>query len=399
MATDNTTLDRPRGPALNPPQAPPHHHTHHILRAPVYCVKYLQMVLEQRCITNETIKECEEYLKDHSSNAYRVFTAVMKQYGVDQTTYFQGSIVGNHCMTFGEKSKDIYGKAAKELEPIIGVDDELKRELHAFTDRLKSISEVWFKIMRVMKSVEIQSDEAISHFQQDTVSLRDLIYKLVVTDVPISGWKRKLTRSMKAHLLFGLHLLKQLQMWGTLGGIDEQNIETCHAIWNKLLRQFGATRGNELQKKVLSEYLFQTSPFLHCAKDHVKKETKSKRKKKTNSGVQNSRRCEEVTDVALVDSNVVLGPLATSINDEEALHQELVLTDEVVADDVAVVNSDGSDDDVAIKVTENDTMIKICNHPGCGKMRLAMAWRIHQYECHEVVTTDTNSGEDMNVDG
>jgi len=150
---------------------------------------------------------------------------------------------------------------------------------------------------------------------------------------------------------------------------------------------------------VLSEYLFQTSPFLHCAKDHVKKETKSKRKKKTNSGVQNSRRCEEVTDVALVDSNVVLGPLATSINDEEALHQELVLTDEVVADDVAVVNSDGSDDDVAIKVTENDTMIKICNHPGCGKMRLAMAWRIHQYECHEVVTTDTNSGEDMNVDG
>ena len=84
---------------------------------------------------------------------------------------------------------------------------------------------------------------------------------------------------------------------------------------------------------------------------------------------------------------------------DTTLHQELVLTDEVVADDVAVVNSDGSDDDVAIKVTENDTMIKICNHPGCGKMRLAMAWRIHQYECHEVVTTDTNSGEDMNVDG
>ncbi len=386
-----------------------------------YCVKYLQMVLEQRCITNETIKECEEYLKDHSSNAYRVFTAVMKQYGVDQTTYFQGSIVGNHCMTFGEKSKDIYGKAAKELEPIIGVDDELKRELHAFTDRLKSISGVWFKIMRVMKSVEIQSDEAISQFQQDTVSLRDQIYKLVVTDVPISGWKKKLTRSMKAHLLFGLHLLKQLQMWGTLGGIDEQNIETCHAIWNKLLRQFGATRGNELQTKVLSEYLFQTSPFLHCAKDHVKKETKSKskRKKNTNSEVQNSQRREEVTDVALVDNNVVLGPLATSINGEEALHRELVLTGEVVdevtdevgdevaddvadevANDVAVVNSDGSDDDAAKKVTENDTMIKICNHPGCGKLRLAMAWRIHQYECHEVkVIADTNSGEDMNVDG
>ena len=36
MATDNTTLDRPRGPALIPPHAAPHHHTCHILRAPVY---------------------------------------------------------------------------------------------------------------------------------------------------------------------------------------------------------------------------------------------------------------------------------------------------------------------------------------------------------------------------
>ena len=157
-----------------------------------------------------------------------------------------------------------------------------------------------------------QSDEAISQFQQDTVSLRDQIYKVVGTDVPISGWKKTLTRSMRAHLLIGCHLLKQLQMWGTLGGIDEQNIETCHAIRNKLLRQFGATHGNELQKKMLSEHLFQTSPFLHCAKDHVKKETKSKRKKNTNSGVQNSRRLEEVTDVShvvnhLVDNNVVLG--------------------------------------------------------------------------------------------
>ena len=157
---------------------------------------------------------------------------------------------------------------------------------------------------------------------------------------------------MKAHLLFGCHLLKQLQMWDTLGGIDEQNIETCHAIWNKLLRQFGATRGNELQKKVLSEYLFQTSPFLHCAKDHVKKETKSKRKKNTNSGVQNSRRREEFTDVThvvnhLVDNDVVLGALPTSINDEEALYQELVLTDDVAVD----VKSDGGDDDAAKKVT------------------------------------------------
>ena len=96
----------------------------------------------------------------------------------------------------------------------------------------------------------------------------------------------------------------------------------------------------------------------------------------------------------LVDNNVVLGALPASINDEEALHQELVLTDDVAVD----FNSDGGDDDAAKTVTEEDTMIKICNHPGCGKLRLAMPWRIHQFECHKVVV-DTNSGEDMNVDG
>ena len=100
----------------------------------------------------------------------------------------------------------------------------------------------------------------------------------------------------------------------------------------------------------------------------------------------------------LVDNNVVLGALPTSISDEEALHQELVLTDDVAVDVAVDVNSDGGDDDAAKKVTKEDTMIKICNHPGCGKLRLAMAWLIHQFECHKVVV-DTNSGEDMNVDG
>ena len=42
MATANTALNRPRGPALIPPQAPPpqaplRNHACHILRAPVYC--------------------------------------------------------------------------------------------------------------------------------------------------------------------------------------------------------------------------------------------------------------------------------------------------------------------------------------------------------------------------
>ena len=368
-----------------------------------YIVKYLQMVLEQRCITKETIQECEEYLKDHSSHANREFVAAMKMNGVDQTTYFQGSLVGNHCMTLGEKSDGIYSEAAKRLEPLIGTTDELKRELHAFTARMKTIVGSWFKLMRVMKSVGKQSQETIDQFRQQTETLRDEIFKLIKTDVPIKGWKKRLTRSMKAHLLFGEHLLKQLLTWGTLGGIDEQNIETCHAIWNKLLRQFGATRGHELQQKVLSEYLFQTSPFLHCDIARVKKETKSTRKKNASGGARTtSRRSEESSSATtivneLVDNNIILGALATSINGEEALHPELAQSDDVVIDIDSVAAADPANNNrnnESEKVKREDTMIKICTHPGCGKMRLAMAFHIHQFESHKVVATNSGGDED-----
>ena len=49
MATANTALNRPRGPALIPPQAPPpqaplSNHACHILRAPVYSMNTLYLL-------------------------------------------------------------------------------------------------------------------------------------------------------------------------------------------------------------------------------------------------------------------------------------------------------------------------------------------------------------------
>ena len=161
-------------------------------------------------------------------------------------------------MTFAEKGERIYDGIINGIEPVIQ-DTNLKSELHAFTARMKEIVALWFRIQRVIKSKDRQPSEKVAQFERDTNELKDLIFKLCSENCPISGWRPRLTRSLKAHLLFGGHLLKQLQLWGTLGGIDEQNIESAHAIWNKLLRQFGATRGKHLQKKVLCEYLFQTS--------------------------------------------------------------------------------------------------------------------------------------------
>lgn len=167
----------------------------------------------------------------------------------------------------------------------------------------------------------------------------------------------------------------QLRIWGTLGGIDEQNIESAHAIWNKLLRQFGATRGKELQKKVLREYLFQTVDFMHMKIAHVKKESKRNLKPRADGASAQSRVVvvdEECDAEALPNDSLELGALATNINNEVGLHQELPL-DEDSPDDEEVSSK---------KVTSDDTMIYRCDC--CQKLRLQLAFDVHRYESHQI---------------
>eukprot|EP00984_Skeletonema_dohrnii_P007442 scaffold2701_cov137-Skeletonema_dohrnii-CCMP3373.AAC.1 len=124
-------------------------------------IDHVKMILEQICITNESIRELEEYFKNHGSHSARVIDKVLKKNGVDQATYFKGAIVGNHCMTFAQKGDQIYSGILEELEPIIE-NASLKTELRAFTERMKAIVAVWYKVQRVIKSTEKQSIESIN---------------------------------------------------------------------------------------------------------------------------------------------------------------------------------------------------------------------------------------------
>jgi len=196
---------------------------------------------------------------------------------------------------------------------------------------------------------------------------------------------------MKAHLLFGGHVLRQLREWATLGGIDEQNIESSHAIWNKLLRQFGATRGKELQRKVLCDYLFQTADFVHRDIAHVKKESKRNFLKSSSDDTANPRaaprrRADDddiIAEASRTESGrVTLGCLATKINAEVALHQELFLTKEDPDANDATVGSESQ----RIKISKDDTMIHICTDPNCQKLRLKLAFDIHIHESHNIIT-------------
>lgn len=80
--------------------------------------------------------------------------------------------------------------------------------------------------------------------------------------------------------------------------------------------------------------------------------------------------------------HVTLGPLATKINAEVALHQELFITEE----DPDANDATAGSEDQRIKISKDDTMIHICTDPNCQKLRLKLAFDIHSHESHNIIT-------------
>ena len=184
-----------------------------------------------------------------------------------------------------------------------------------------------------MKSAELQTEETINKFEVDEKMLRDEIKNFIEEDPPIPGMDLKLPKQLKTHLLFDRHLLQWLKDWGTLGGLGEQNIETCHAIWNQLTRQFGACRGVHQKKLVMAEFLFNRAPFIWDGIDTMLdgtrrriSEKKTERKEhKMKKGRAPTWQDDELLRAPAADGLGVplpleLDELELGINGEESLH-------------------------------------------------------------------------------
>ena len=248
---------------------------------------------------------------------------------------------------------------------------------------MKEVVSPWFKIQRVIKSINKQSGKTISDFEANIKKLNDLIVKLLVTDVPIAEWKSKLPAFPKSHLLFIGHLLDQLTMWGTLGGFDEQNIESAHAIWNQLMRQMGATRGKELKKKVFIQYYLKSAEFIQSNILRLKEESKRpnkyapRRPRAEDVEINNSAVAETQIDTVEVDE----GSLVADINGEIALHQPLMVVDPSTAADDNGDGAVGNDDEETAQVNVSYP-VSTCSH--CRKRLLNVALRVHMFEAHGV---------------
>jgi len=330
--------------------------------------KYSMLLLEQMTILKHTQDELATVQHHHEGHVTRVVKTVLKKNGVDMEAYFNGAIVGNHCRNYAERGESIYSGCFEVLESDVK-DPQHRIYLETFTEKMKEIAALWFKILRVMKSVDKQSEHSIKQFEANVDKLRELIHDLIKGETPvIPGWKQKLPSSLKSHLLFFGHLVAQLKLWRTLGCFDEQNIESAHAIWNALLRQFGATRGRKLKQVVLNAFLFNSSSVINDKVAHIK----SKLKRKTPHAPPRRR---DATDVDSVDDCVVeqvvesgkLDDIHVQINEEVAFHPQLPALD----------------DDEGIKspaVETKDTEVVVCPH--CSKIMLQMALQIHCNESH-----------------
>ena len=97
----------------------------------------------------------------------------------------------------------------KEMMPFM-IKMEHKQYLQKFCASMKEMIGLWFKLQRVMKAVDLQTDEAIAQFARNTDHLRQCIYKFVVSDPPIPGMGLKLPKQLKTHILFDGHVLDLL---------------------------------------------------------------------------------------------------------------------------------------------------------------------------------------------
>ena len=52
---------------------------------------------------------------------------------------------------------------------------------------------LWYKLQKIMKSVDKQTDDDIAQFEKDTHDFRRCIYKFVVSEPPIPGMDVKLS--------------------------------------------------------------------------------------------------------------------------------------------------------------------------------------------------------------
>jgi hypothetical protein len=314
-------------------------------------------LMEQLFVTRKMRDEYVQILKKHEGHASRVIGDAMNANGVDENVYHKRSIDGNKCMKFGENGSKIVDQVDEEMKKHIK-DEKNVQYLNKLSTSLKEILRLWYKLMLVMKSVKRQPRHVIAQFKVDTIALNEALHDFV-TNEPVPGTGNKLPQFLKSHLLFDYHIQDFFELWESLGGFDEQSIESTHPIFNQLLRQYGNTRGRSLKRQVIRQFLFKRASFIAELMDEmVEKSSKKKR-------IDTKKRGPEIDDSVLEEEEETSRELSSMEKDMNAnyLLRPVILSHPVFE-----------------KYPDLDTCISACKH--CGKRLINFGADIHYHEYH-----------------
>jgi len=171
---------------------------------------------------------------------------------------------------------------------------------------------------------------------------------------------------LKAHLLFDYHIQFTLERWETLGGFDEQSIESTHPQFNQLLRRYGATRGQNLKRQVMRQFLMERAFFImELVEEMIKKTSRKKRpnsKKRGRNGNRNAAFASQPAEDTAHVAQTALSDLEVKMNSNEFLHPVLE------------------------KFPLLDARISACRH--CAKRLLNFSAAVHYHEYHSCSILD-----------
>jgi len=269
--------------------------------------KYTETQVDNECQAMESLfitrKMKEEHLtilKKHEGHASRVISNVMGDHGVDENVYHKRSIDGNHCLNFGKNGQKIIADVAEEMR----------------------------KVIKDKKNLEYLDEPTF----------------------------------LKSHLLFDFHLQEFLETWETLGGFDEQSIESTHPQFNQLLRRYGSTRGEMQKRQVMRQFLMERASFVIALLDEMIQSTS--KPKRPNTKKRGS--CKPVVSDANAHEDQNLGAglsdLELKINANDLLHPRLE------------------------KYPFLDTRVSACTH--CAKRLINFGAGIHYHEYHSCSISD-----------
>ena len=134
----------------------------------------------QLVISEQTAQHGDDLLQAHTGDSERELVKALNANNVDISAYHSGSIVGNHCMYMGANGDKIIDAVTKGLEPKIKNADN-KKYLKNVGTEMKQILKLWYRIMRTMKSVEYQNDEACLEFEKNIIELNKAVNSLIMT--------------------------------------------------------------------------------------------------------------------------------------------------------------------------------------------------------------------------